>query len=435
MTRPEFEAAVRQAVSGISGEIIAGVSGGADSTAMLRALVSAGANVHVVTCDFHLRGDESTRDRRFVISLCQGLGVPVTEADMDVPAYMRQHGVSVEMACRDLRYGLFRQLMHDRGAARIAVAHNADDNIETLMLNLMRTTGIEGLRGMLPDTGEIIRPLLSMSRRDIEAYLHEIGQDFVTDSTNLADGYRRNFIRNRVLPLLEERFPNARRSIAATQRNLRGEAAVIARAVRPKTDGVLTWAEIQKCGDAMTAIQRFAAPHGANASQIAEMTALSRNPLPGRVWHLRTTDICSERDGLHIVPTSGDLALPEYRWFRLLNTPEARSLMRSMHRPTACFLPMDGSNYTLRFVRPGDRIAPLGMRGSSAVSDIMKDAKLTQEQKRRTVALTDTDGNIIWIDGLKRSRQHLIADDAQFIYAVTADPDAAAAIHAITGKC
>ncbi len=435
MTRTEFEATVRNAVSGISGEIIAGVSGGADSTAMLRALTAVGAKVHVVTCDFHLRGDESTRDRRFVVSLCRDLGVDVTETDMDVPAYMRKHGVSVEMACRDLRYDLFRQLLRDRGAARIAVAHNADDNIETLMLNLMRTTGIEGLRGMLPDTGEIIRPLLSLSRRDIEDYLHEIGQDFVTDSTNLSDDYRRNFIRNRVLPLLEERFPNARRSIAATQRNLRGEAAIIARAVCPKTDGVLTWAEIQECGDPMTAIQRFSAPLGANASQIEEMTTLSRNPLPGRVWHLRLADICSERDGLHIVPADGDTAMPQYQWFCLRNTPEARSLMRSLRRPTACFLPQESSNYTLRFVRPGDRIAPLGMRGTSAVSDIMKDAKLTQEQKRRTVALTDADGNTIWIDGLKRSRRHLIADDAQFIYAVTADTDAAAAIRAIADKC
>lgn len=434
MTRTEFETAVRHAVSGISGEIIAGVSGGADSTAMLRALTAVGTKVHVVTCDFHLRGDESTRDRRFVISLCRDLGVDVTEADMDVPAYMRTHGVSVEMACRDLRYDLFRQLLRDSGAARIAVAHNADDNIETLMLNLMRTTGIEGLRGMLPDTGEIIRPLLSLSRRDIEDYLHEIGQDFVTDTTNLTDDYRRNFIRNRVLPLLEKRFPNARRSIAATQRNLRGEAAVIARAVRPKSDNVLTWEEIRECGDAMTAIQRFAAPPGANASQIEEMTALSRNPLPGRVWHLRHADICSERDGLHIVPANEDADMPEYRWFRLRNIPEVQSLMRSMRRPTACFLPQGSSHYTLRFVRPGDRIAPLGMRGTSAASDIMKDAKLTQEQKRRTVALTDADGEIIWIDGLKRSRRHLIDDDAQFIYAVTADPDAAATIHAIADK-
>ncbi len=238
-----------------------------------------------------------------------------------------------------------------------------------------------------------------------------------------------------MLPLLEERFPNARRSIAATQRNLRGEAAVIARAVSPKTDGVLTWVEIQECGDAMTAIQRFSAPLGANASQIEEMTSHSRNPQPGRVWHLHNADICSERDGLHIVPADGDMAMPQYQWFRLRNTPEARSLMRSMRRPTACFLPKGSSDYTLRFVRPGDRIAPLGMRGTSAVSDIMKDAKLTQEQKRRTMALTDTDGDIIWIDGLKRSRRHLIADNAQFIYAVTADPDAEAAIRAIADKC
>ncbi len=124
------------------------------------------------------------------------------------------------MACRDLRYAFFREEMRRLGCARIAVAHNADDNVETFLLSLMRGAGLKGLKAMTADNGEIMRPLLEVSRKDIEIYLERIGQDFITDSTNLECDFARNFLRLQVLPLLEQRWPGAKKSITKASATL-----------------------------------------------------------------------------------------------------------------------------------------------------------------------------------------------------------------------
>lgn len=426
-----LESTVTHALYGIAGEIIAGVSGGADSVALLLALTAAGCRFCVVTCDFHLRGDESTGDRAFVVDLCRRLGVECIEADMDVPGHIRLHGGSVEMACRDLRYDLFRRLQKERGAARIAVAHNADDNIETLFLNLLRTTGIEGLKGMSPDTGEIIRPLLGVTRREIEEYLKLKGETYRTDSTNLEDTYSRNYIRNRVLPVIEERFPGFRRSVIGTQRNLRGEARVISTALPDRE--FLAWEKAAGCGDIRTAVQRFVTSLGATARQIEEMARAVALKLPGRRWQLRDAEIVSDSWGLHIVDPEME-SERRFVWYELEDTPKTRTLIRSLRRPLACFVPDDPSRFTLRTVRPGDRISPLGMKGTSLLSDIMKDARLTPPQRATRQVLADADGRIIWADSLKRSRHCLLPDSCQCIYALTADADTADAIIAAGGK-
>lgn len=415
-----FEQRVVHALGPVSGMLVAGISGGADSVALLRVLHASGHPLLAVTCDFHLRGDESTADRRFVADLCRRLGVECIEADMDVEGYISLHGGSVEMACRELRYDLFRRLKTERGASRIAVAHNADDNIETLFLNLMRGAGVEGLKGMVADTGEIIRPLLNVSRTEIEEYLNSIGQEWRTDSTNLEDHYRRNFIRNRVLPLLEERWPEVRRSIMLTQRNLRGEAAVVNKAVTPDRADMLDWDRIAGCGDPRTAIRRFLNPYGPSASQIDEMTAVAVRRLSGRVWTIGDIEVHSERDGLHIVGQN-DMMIPEYHWIKVPNNPEMVARMKACRNHSICFLPSGPDSYSFRHVQTGDRISPLGMRGSRLVSDILQEAHLTRRQRRETVVLTDNGGGIIWIDGLKRSRLHLITPATPEIHIVARD--------------
>jgi len=218
--------------SGIS-RVVATVSGGADSVALLSALTSCkGLDVVVAHCNFHLRGDESMRDQRVVESLCADLGVWLCVRDFDVSGYMAAHkGVSVEMACRELRYEWFRSLKSIVSADRIATGHNADDNIETLFLNLLRGSGTMGLKGMLPDTGVIWRPLLGIHRKEILDYLECKNLDYITDSSNLSSDYRRNFIRNEVLPLLRTRWEGLDSALDRTLHHLLEESRVV--------DGVL----------------------------------------------------------------------------------------------------------------------------------------------------------------------------------------------------
>lgn len=261
-----FERKVRDVMrrAGV-GSVVAGVSGGADSTALLSALRASGIDVTAVHCNYHLRGEESMRDQRFVEDLCQRYGVVLEVADFDVEKFRKGKGMSVEMACRELRYGLFDEVMRRRGAERVAVAHNSDDNVETLLLNLLRGSGVTGLRGMLPDTGTVVRPLLDSSRKEIEEYLIEKGEKFIVDSTNLESEYKRNFLRNEVLPMLETRWPGLRSTMKTTMTNLRAEESVLKWAEKkllPESD-FLAMEEIFNAPDRFWLIYKFATRFGA----------------------------------------------------------------------------------------------------------------------------------------------------------------------------
>ena len=202
------------------GKYIIALSGGADSVSLLLVLKHLesefGITLEAAHCNFHLRGDESLRDEQFCQQLCRRLHVPLHLVHFDTHAYADLHHVSIEMAARDLRYAYFEQLRRDISAADICVAHHRDDSVETLLLNLVRGTGLRGLRGIQPRNAHIIRPLLSHSRQQIEQYLDALGESYVTDSTNLHNDVKRNKIRLNIIPLLRELNPSVSQSIFET---------------------------------------------------------------------------------------------------------------------------------------------------------------------------------------------------------------------------
>lgn len=189
-----------------SGVVLACVSGGADSKALLTVLTELskqhGFTVEAAHFDHRLRGDESDRDREFVKSYCEAANIPCHIGSGDTRDYAEKNGLGIEESARELRYSFFREMANKIGASRIATAHNADDNAETVLLCLARGAGSKGLSGIPPVRGEIIRPLLCVTRDEIEAFLHERGISYVTDSTNSSDEYARNRIRNHVSPVL-----------------------------------------------------------------------------------------------------------------------------------------------------------------------------------------------------------------------------------------
>lgn len=186
------------------GEVVCcALSGGADSVALLFALKSLspelGISLTAVHVNHLLRGEESDRDEAFCRGLCKSLGIPLRVFRKDAAAFSHSLGVSVETGAREMRYELFSQISADK----LATAHNLNDNAETVLFRMARGTGLRGLTGIPPVRGKIIRPLLFCTRDEIEAYLKSCGQDFVTDSTNLSDGYARNRIRHRIMPELK----------------------------------------------------------------------------------------------------------------------------------------------------------------------------------------------------------------------------------------
>ena len=198
------------------GKYLVALSGGADSVTLLLVLQKLGYQIEACHCNFHLRGEESDRDENFCIDLCQRINVPLHRIHFDTLTYAKVHKVSIEMAARDLRYHYFRQLLEVVEANAICVAHHQDDSVETILINLIRGTGIKGLTGISPKNGNIVRPLLCVSRADILRYLTEIGQEYMTDSTNLVDDVIRNKIRLNVIPMLKTIHPTACQNILKT---------------------------------------------------------------------------------------------------------------------------------------------------------------------------------------------------------------------------
>lgn len=202
--------------------VLCAVSGGADSTALLHVLCSM---PQITVCCAHLnhclRGDESERDERFVRDLCKQLGVPCFVERADVAAYAAAEGLGIEEAARKLRYDFLVRTAQESGCSRIATAHTADDNAETMLMNLLRGSGLRGLGGIPPRRGMIVRPLLNVTRTEIEEYLALYGLKYVEDSSNEGDAYTRNRIRHQVMPPLRAINPNAVAGFGAAAELLR----------------------------------------------------------------------------------------------------------------------------------------------------------------------------------------------------------------------
>ena len=213
--------------------VLVAVSGGADSTVLLHLLVRAvrqGAlplELAVAHCHFQLRGAAADGDQAFAEALAREAGLPFYTVRFDTLSHAGAQAVSVEMAARELRYGFFKQCMAQDGWQACALAHHADDQAETLYLNLLRGTGLKGLRGMQPVQGMYIRPLLFARRAEIEAYAAAQGLTYCTDATNADDDYLRNRVRHHLLPLCRQLNPQAVAHAAQTAVSLQRDEAVL----------------------------------------------------------------------------------------------------------------------------------------------------------------------------------------------------------------
>lgn len=400
--------------------VILGLSGGADSVALLRLLHASGAELRCIHCNFHLRGAESMRDQAFCEKLCSDLGVSMEVVDFDVEKEMAERRVSEETACRDLRYTYFRKRLRETGAQRIAVAHNRDDQAETVLMNLFRGAGPRGIAGMRRDDGEIIRPLLGTSRAEIIVYLKELGQKYVTDSTNLESDYRRNFVRNNLFPLIEERWPAAKRKIAEAADIMRLEsdaADFFTDQIAEDTD-FLSWEKIKEAPSSEWIVTHFLLRAGGTreiAGEVADAVSAGGRSV-GKWWRLDAGHkVTYERDGLHIIAeselpvqdiVSESFAMNEEVMARVKRTPLSE-----------LWLPLPPERVEFRRWRKGDRISPLGMQGSRLVSDILCEGKLTSADKQtRLVCVDKESGQLLWVQGLKRSRHALIRPTDTTVY-------------------
>lgn len=418
LSRLDAEVASVLSTAGVKRAIV-GISGGADSVALLHALLRTGTEVEAIHCNFHLRGEESNRDESFVRELCQRLEVPLEVVDFDVEAYREEHGGSVEMACRELRYDYFNEKKVSTGAARIAVAHNSDDNAETVLLNLFRGAGIAGLRAMKQDTDVVIRPLLAISRAEIEEYLRALDQPYVTDSTNLSSDYRRNFIRNEVLPLIEREWPDVKRSLNRTSWNMAAEEEGAEGFVGNLINGdILPYNRLDDSIQGRWLLRKFVTRKGGSDHIVKEISrSIAKGDMrKGARWKTPEGMFVMGFEGLEWVATE---ALPdddmtnEFSCQELTSSAELLDAIKTDRSNRVFWTSLSIEELEIRRWREGDRIKPLGMKGSRLVSDIIREGKLPAKERMRLAVIEHhPTGEILWVEGLKRSGKGLVSLDS-----------------------
>ncbi len=397
------------------------ISGGADSVCLLLKMIDEGRSVEAVHCNFHLRGDESDRDEAFVVSLCQRLGVPLHRVHFDTKEYAALHKVSIELAARELRYRYFEQLRQDIGAEAIMVAHHRDDNVETVLMNMVRGTGIRGMAGIRPVNGHILRPLLDMSRADIEAYLAQKGETYVTDSTNLEDDATRNKFRHHVIPLLQSLNPKASENIHSTSRHIAEAEKILSWAISEARHDVFlspSLIDIDKLLSFVSPsylLNEICRDYGFTPSQCDDMLAAASASHVGATFlsstHIAAIATVGGSLCIQFAPKSAqpkEYRLPEPGIYRLADglslTLEKTDItvgFRISKLPEVATLDINKVKFplTLRPIRQGDRFTPFGMKGTKLVSDYLTDIKCSVIDRQRQMVVEDATGMIIWLVG------------------------------------
>lgn len=399
-------------------KVLVALSGGADSVALLRLLLDMGYPCEAAHCNFHLRGEESDRDEAFVRQLCQQLDVPLHVVHFATQKEAARRHISIEMAARELRYAWFEECRVSCQAEVIAVAHHQDDSVETLLLNLIRGTGLNGLRGIRPKNGHIIRPLLALSRKDLLQYLEKIGQPYVTDSTNLQDEYLRNKIRIHLLPFLQTLNPSIQSTLLQTTEHL-DEAYIVYRQgieqgkKRVCTEQGLNIDALLKEPAPATLLHEVLFPLGFNSSQIRNIFH-SLTQQSGKEFHTSEYRLLKDRE-LLLIEKKEAILPPKLQYDTQDYTP---SFYIPRERHTACF---DAEKLTqpltLRLYQPGDSFVPFGMKGRKKISDYLTDRKFSLFQKEKQWVLC-CGKDIIWLVGERSDNRFRIDNNTRKVLTV-----------------
>lgn len=416
------------------GKYIVALSGGADSVALLIVLKALGYHIEAAHCNFHLRGDESDRDEGFCKKLCREHGVGFHVVHFDTRTYADLHKVSIEMAARELRYDYFEKLRRDIKADGICVAHHRDDSVETVLINLIRGTGVHGLTGISPRNGHVVRPMLCVSRSEIIDFLDYIGQDYVTDSTNLVDDVVRNKIRLNIIPLMKDINPAVCENISKMSYRLREaekviENAFIKEGFKEVKEG---FKEENVYSIDVKKLQAQPSPEyvlfyllsgcGFSPAQVGQIAG-SLDARPGRMWESSTHQLLFDRG--RIIVGRKDNALP-----KAMRMPECGTYVCTSGQKISIRMESVGEGFkiskdkecvcldagkvvfplTLRPVANGDRFVPFGMKGSKLVSDFLTDKKKTLFEKRRQLVVSEAGGGIVWVVGERPDNRFRITD-------------------------
>jgi tRNA(Ile)-lysidine synthase len=413
----------RNALLTKEGTVLVTLSGGSDSVALLCVLHRLGYQCRAVHCNFELRGEESERDEAFVKELCQKRKINLDIVHFDTRQYAETHHLSIEMAARELRYAYFEELRKKHNAQAIAVAHHRDDNAETMLLNLIRGTGLQGLCGMRPKNGFVVRPLLCVTRHDILDYLHHIDQSYVTDSSNLDDAFGRNKIRLHLLPLMREMNPSVVDDMQLTASYLSEVAKIYNKGIEEgrtrvaDENGNINIEALKAEPSPLALLFEILHPLSFNSTQVREI-ADTLDGQSGKVFTSGDYQVVKDRNKLLLVHSTSHaddsettppftLSFSEYDNHPNFDIPRGNNKV--------CFdkAKLEGE-LSLRKWKEGDRFVPFGMKGSKLVSDFLTDSKLSLVEKKAQWLLCCGE-NIVWVIGRRTDNRFKVSSTTKRI--------------------
>jgi len=398
--------------------ILLGVSGGIDSMVMSRLFLEAGYTTGIAHCNFCLRGDDSDRDEEFVRNFAAENNIPFYSVRFDTKDYASEHGISIQMAARELRYKWFESRREENGFDFVAVAHNLDDNIETMIINLVRGTGISGLTGMKPASDRIVRPLLFASRQTITGYCNQKKISFREDRSNLETKYTRNKIRHLVIPLLKEINPSVGETLSETASRLSEIYELVTDYIndlrvrisrREDSTVIFRVNELREHLPSLSLLFELFRPYGITGPLAKDLVKIL-DGRSGTKIYTRSHRILRNRKELIITP-AGDVPPVRFEIVRLndlnhvpvITSADIIEVDSTFKIPddrfTAC-LDLDEIVLPVK-IRPwkeGDYFFPLGMNNRKKLSDYFIDRKYSLAKKEK-VLVFESGGKIAWLIG------------------------------------
>ena len=420
-------------------KIVLGVSGGVDSMVMLHLFSTSKYNFEVAHCNFSLRGEESDGDEALVRKVCSQMGVSLHVKRFDTIGYSEINKVSIQIAARELRYAWFSELCIKNGFTTVAIAHNKNDVVETMLINLTRGTGLKGLTGIKSLANGVIRPIIFAYRKQIEAFAHSEGVAYRNDSTNSKTKYARNRIRHNVIPELQKLNDGVIDNFYNTSIYLNSTWQAIEKMNREQAKTVI----VNKGDEVHYSISLLKTYPFRQVFMLEEFVSYGFSPATvleiekslftqaGKMFYSSEYQLLRDREWLMLTKieasiikpeviieaTTAQIAEPIGLTFETLDVNSEFAIPKTSS--TAVF------NYdklifplALRPWREGDWFTPFGMLGSKKVSDFLIDQKVPLHRKQEVYVL-ESDGQIVWVVGYRTDNRYRVGEECSKVLRVT----------------
>lgn len=416
-------------------KLLVAVSGGIDSMVLCHLLLQSGFSFSVAHCNFKLRGKEADDDEKFVTEFCQQHHLTLYKKDFNTTKFAEDNKISIQMAARELRYAFFENLRGTHKLNYIITAHHLNDNIETLFINLLRGTGINGLKGITEKQGNIIRPLLPHTKEEILEFAKKNNFQYREDSSNTQEKYLRNYLRLNIIPQFKQLNPSFEKTIQKELELMQQYHHIIQshfseeikQAVIKTPTGIKIKLEsILNCETPELLLFEILNEYGFNSKLISGINESLRG-ISGKLFSSENYELLKDRDYLILIKkikgsnteTLIDNAMMELQNPMHFKFQDVKSFFPK-EKPNVAYIDKEKLTYPLklRYWKHGDKFKPIGMTGFKKLSDLFVDIKLNHFEKTDVLILENGNNEIIWVVNIRLDDRYKITDKTKNILRV-----------------